>query len=98
MMLPRWSLNLHFFENLQFFNGFWPPKWSRNRRKNAENAMLENNVDLNRFLMQFSSLWPPKMEPKFNVFRTYIEDADFAKIIVFLYENCYFSVFEPPKI
>ena len=67
-------------------------------QKNAENAMLKNNAFFNRFLLEFSSLWPPKMDPKFNGFRIFIEKADFAKIIVFPKENCYFSAFELPKI
>ena len=47
--------------------------------------------------MQFSSIWPPKMDPKFDIFDNFFENADFAKIIVFPKENCYFSCFEPPK-
>ena len=31
-------------------------------KKNAENAMLKNNAFLNRFLLEFFSFWPPKME------------------------------------
>ena len=60
--------------------------------------MLKNNAFLNRFLLEFSSLWLPKMEWKFNVFWIFIEKADFVKIIVFLKENCYFSGSELPKI
>ena len=37
------------FQKLGFFNDFWLPKRSQNRRKNAENAMLKNNTFLNRF-------------------------------------------------
>ena len=88
----------HFFENLWFFNDFWLPKRNPNPRKKVENAMLKNNASLNRFLLEFSSLWPPKMEWKFNVFWIFIEKADFVKIIVFLKENCYFSGFELPKL
>ena len=57
--------------------------------------MLKNNASLNRFLLEFSSLWPPKMEWKFNVFWIFIEKADFVKIIVFPIENYYVSGFEP---
>ena len=87
-----------FYRKIWFFNDFWPPKRSQNPRKIAENAILKNNTFFNRFLLEFSSLWPPKMEPKFNVFRIFIEKADLVKIIVFPEENCYFSGFEPPKI
>ena len=87
-----------FFRKFAIVNDFWPPKRSQNWRKNAENAMLQNNTFLHRFLLDFSSLWPPKMERKFIVFRIFIDKADFVKIIVFLKENCYFSGFEPPKI
>ena len=98
ILLQRKPSNHIFFENLWFLNDFWPPKWSQNPRKNAENAMLKNNVFCNGILLEFSSLWPPKMNPKFNVFRIFIEKADFAKIIAFPKENCYFSALEPPKI
>ena len=37
------------------------------------------------------------MDPKFDIFDNFFENADFAKIIVFPKENCYFSGFEPPK-
>ena len=60
--------------------------------------MLKNNAFFNRFLLEFSSLWPPKMEGKFVVFWIFIEKADFVKIIVFPKENGYFSGFELPKI
>ena len=60
--------------------------------------MLKNNAFCNGILLEFSSIWPPKMNPKFNGFRIFIEKAEFAKIIVFPKENYYFSSFEPPKI
>ena len=60
--------------------------------------MLKNNTFLNHFLLEFSSPWPPKMETKFNVFRIFIEKADFAKIIVFPKENCYLGGFGPAKV
>ena len=60
--------------------------------------MRKNNTFLNQFLLEFSSLWLPKMEGKFVGFWIFIEKADFVKIIVFPKENCYFSSFEPPKI
>ena len=87
-----------FPKSCDFLMIFWLPKRSPNPRKKVENAMLKNNASLNRFLLEFSSLWPPKMEWKFNVFWIFIEKADFVKIIVFLKENCYFSGFELPKI
>ena len=98
ILLQRRPSNLNFFEKLWFFNDFWLPKRSPNPRKKVENAMLKNNASLNRFLLEFSSLWLPKMEWKFNVFWIFIEKTDFVKIIVFLKENGYFSGFELPKI
>ena len=98
ILLQRRPSNIIFFEKLWFFNDFWPPKRSQNPRKNAENTMLQNNTFLHRFLLDFSSLWPPKMERKFIVFRIFIDKADFVKIIVFPKQNCYFSSFEAPKI
>ena len=76
------SKNLNLFENLSFFNDFWLPKRKQNWRKNAENVMFKNNALLNRFLLEFSSLWLPKMERKLNVFRIFIEKANFVKTIV----------------
>ena len=90
--------NLNLFENLWFFNDFWLPKRKQNWRKNAENAMFKNNALLNRFLLEFSSLWLPKMEGKFIVFLIFTEKTDFVKIIVFPIENCYFSGFEPSNM
>ena len=60
--------------------------------------MFQNNIFLNHFLLEFSSLWPPKMEGKFVVFWIFIEKADFVKIIVFPIENCYVSGFEPSNM
>ena len=85
ILLQRRPSNLNFFENLWFFNDFWLPKRSQNPRKNAENAMLKNNAFCNRILMECSSLWPPKMDPKFNGFRIFIEKLWF------------FNDFKPPK-
>ena len=48
--------------------------------------MRNNNTFVNQFLLEFSSLWPPKMEGKFVVFWISIEKADFVKIVVFLKE------------
>ena len=66
--------------------------------KMLKTRCAKNNTFLNQFLLEFSSLWPPKMERKFIVFGVFIEKADFVKIIVFPKENCYFSGFELPKI
>ena len=60
--------------------------------------MRKNNTFLNQFLLEFSSLWPPKMEGKFVVFWIFIEKADFVKIIVFPMEDCNFSGMEPSKM
>ena len=57
-----------FFENLRFLNEFWLPKRNQNRKKNVENAMRKNNTFLNQLLLEFSSLWLPKMEGQFVVF------------------------------
>ena len=93
------AFELHFFfEKLWFSNEFWLPKRTQNGRKNIENAMFKNNTFLNQFLLEFSSLWPPKMEGKFVVFWIFIEKADFVKIIVFPIENCYVSGFEPSNM
>ena len=54
--------------------------------------MRKNNTFLNQFLLEFSSLWPPKMEGKFICFWIFIQKTDFVKIIVFPMENCYFLV------
>ena len=45
--------------------------------------MFKNNTFLNHFLLDFSSLWPPKMEGKFIVFGISIQKPDFVKIIIF---------------
>ena len=50
------------------------------------------------FLLEFSSLWPPKMEGKFVVFWIFIEKPDFVTIIAFPKENCYFSGFKLSKV
>ena len=97
-LLQRSASNLHFFENLQFLDDFWSPKWSQNRRKSAQSIMSKKNIFLNIIFIEFSLLWPPKKKPKLSFFRTSIQNADFAKIIVFPQENCYFSGSEPPKI
>ena len=60
--------------------------------------MFKNNTFLNRFLLEFSSLWPPKMEGKFNVFGTFIQKADFVKIIVFSNRKLLFVWFWASKI
>ena len=56
--------------------------------------MRENNTLLNQFLLEFSSLWPPKMEGKLIVFGIFIEKTDFVEIMIFPIETCYFSGFE----
>ena len=60
--------------------------------------MLKNNAVFNQFLIEFSSLWPPKMEGKFVVFWIFIAKADFVKIIDFPKENYYFLVLIPQKL
>ena len=44
-----------------FLMNFWFPKRTQNRKKNVENAMFKNNTFLIQFLLEFSSLWLPKM-------------------------------------
>ena len=50
------------------------------------------------FRIDFGRFWEAKWKAKSNSFRTFIENAHFAKIIVFLKENCYFSGSEPREI
>jgi len=59
---------------------------------------LRTNHFWYQFSIDFSRFWPSKRKPKSSFFRTCIENADFAKIIVFPKENCYFSGLELPKI
>ena len=59
---PEKAFEPQFFRKLRLFDDFWIPKRNQNRRKNAENAMLKNNAFLNRFVLDFFSFWPPKME------------------------------------
>ena len=59
---PEKAFEPQFFRKIVIFNDFWIPKRTQNRRKNVENAMLKNNAFLNRFLLEFFSFWPPKME------------------------------------
>ena len=59
--------------------------------------MLKNNASLNRFLLEFSSLWPPKMEWKFNVFEIFIEKADLWKSLPFQWKIAIFLVLSLPK-
>ena len=81
-----------------FFWFFGLQNEAKIQEKMLKMRCLKTMLFLNRFLFKFSSIWPPKMEWKFNVFWIFIEKADFVKIIVFLKENCYFSGFELPKI
>ena len=84
-----------FFSKIcDFLMNFWFPKQTQNRRKNVENAMRKNNTFLNQFLLEFSSLWLPKIKGQFVVFWIFIKKTDFVKTIVFPKENCYFSGFE----
>ena len=46
----------------------------------------------------FSSFWPPKTKAKSSNLRIFIENTNFAKIIVFHGENHYLSGTEPRKI
>ena len=50
-----------------------------------------------RFFAEFSPCWHPKMAPKSSCFRISTGNTDFAKIVVFLKENCYFSRFRASK-
>ena len=52
--------------------------------------MFKNNALLNRFLLEFSSLWLPKMEAKFNVFRIFIENL--LKPLIFQWKIAIFLV------
>ena len=59
---------------------------------------LRTNHFWYQFSIDFSRFGPSKRKPKSSFFRTCIENADFAKIIVFLKENSYFSGLELPKL
>ena len=54
--------------------------------------MLKNNAFFNQFLLEFSSLWLPKMEGNFVAFWIFIDKADFVKIIVFQQKIAIFLV------
>ena len=51
-----------------------------------------------RILNGFSMFWPLKTKAKSSNLRIFIENANFAKIIVFPGEKHYFSGSEPRKI
>ena len=90
--------NLNFLENYWFSHDFWTPKWSQNRRKTIKIRYWKTAHVWRRFSLEFSSFGPPKIDPTSSIFRIFIENVDFAKIIVFPKENCYFSNPEPQKM
>ena len=60
--------------------------------------MLQNNMFLDSNFDWIFFVLTSKNEGKMSNFRTLIENANFAKIIVFFKENCYFPGSELPKI
>ena len=60
--------------------------------------MLKTNIILNRFLIEFSSLFPLKMEPTSHIFRTFIKNVNFVKIVLSCRRELDFQGFGPPKI
>lgn len=62
---PEKAFEFQFFRKIVIFQWFLE---SKNRRKNAENAMLKNNAFFNRFLWEFFSFWLPKNGMKFHCF------------------------------
>ena len=59
---PEKAFEPQFFRKIVIFQGFLDSKTEPKSKKNVENAMLKNNAFLNRFLLEFFSFWPPKME------------------------------------
>ena len=60
--------------------------------------MFKTNIIFNRFLIDFSSLFPLKMEPTSHIFRTFIENVNFVKIVLPSRRELDFQGFGPPKI
>ena len=86
------SPNLIFFEFLRFLMDFWTSKWTQNLKKSHKNRCRRTTYFGIRFLIEFSWIWTPKMEPKSMDFRTFLENVDFAKIVLPSRRNCYFKV------
>ena len=97
LLLQRTPSNLFFFEKYGFLTSFWTPKWEQNPNKTLKNQCWKTACFWRRFFMEISPFWPPKMDPKSKILRTIIENADFAKTIVFPRRNCYFSGSEAQK-
>ena len=97
-MLQKAPSNLHFLENCKFHIDFWTPTWTQNRRKNVQNAMLKNNISFNRSLLEFSSLFPLKIELTSHTFRIFIESDNFVKIVLPSRRELDFQGFGPAKI
>ena len=60
--------------------------------------MLKTSIIFNRFLIEFSSLFPLKMEPTSHIFRTFVENVNFVKIVLPSRRELDFQGFGPPKI
>ena len=97
LLLQRTPSNLFFFEKYGFLTSFWTPKWEQNPNKTLKNQCWKTACFWRRFFIEISAFWPPKMDPKSKILRTIIENADFAKTIVFTRRNCYFSGSEAQK-
>ena len=96
-MLQKTPWNFHFFENLRFCDDFWPPKCNPNRPKTLKMQCLRTSHFWYQFSIDFSRCWPSKRKPKSNFFRACIENADFAKIVVFRRKIAIFQVWSFQK-
>ena len=69
-------LNLRGFQNRA--------KIARNRKKTMKNRCQKNTCFSTQFFLDFSWFGLPKTTPKSRFFRTFFENVDFVKIVVFL--------------
>ena len=86
---------------VDFWRGLEPQdllKWHQNREKTLKIRCQKKTWFRTRFFIDFSWLWPPKMQPKLINFLRFFENVDFVKIVLPSRRNCYFSGLDPPKI
>ena len=55
------------------------PKPKISGKKALENQCRKKYALGHQFLLSFSPIWPPKVEPKSNVFSTCLENVSFTK-------------------
>ena len=60
--------------------------------------MIKSKTFLDSIFEWIFLVWASENEGKIEQLSYFFKNANFAKIIVFLRENCYFSSSEPPKI